>query len=1062
MMKSFWACLAFFSAGAQTVVAVQTLPFHEPFPYANNTLLGTTPTTNIWNIGNTGTSGGASVANPGLEYPGIVSSSSNRLQISGTPGSNRNKGATFTPQILGADNPVVYASFLLNVTTLPSANRLFTGLATNASGTGASGAAGMWIDPNGRLLLSKSSTSTPTGTNSGALGIGTHLIVLRYKWNSGSGDDQFALWVNPSSLGATEGNVPAPLATTTNGADIAFLQSFWIFHPNDSSVVATLQLDEIRVGTNWADVTPTGFVAPPSQPVITEVMLNPGGVVIRGTNGTAGGPYLILRSTNIASPQFPWTPILTNTFAADGSFDVTNPLSPTDVQQLYRVLVGNEPPPTPIAPSITAHPTNRTTIVGNDTTFNVIATGTAPLRYLWYFNTNTLVLDSASSSLTITNAQMDDAGIYSVLVTNAVGSATGSNAVLTVIPPPVAPFILSQPTNQMALAGDPATFSVIADGDFPLRYQWFFNTNTLLIGKTNHLLEFASVHPTNEGYYSVRITNIAGSMVSTNAYLTVLSKPFITIQPESQTVTISNNAAFSVTAIGTPFLRYQWYFNTNTLLLNDTNASLVITNAQTNNMGGYSVVITNGFGATTSIVAQLKVSASLPDNAFNLYGFGGPTVGGGIIPESDPNYRKVFNPGDLRLALANNNTKVIEIMNDLNLGWNELAASNRTGAFRQSDAPLLHPTLITSGVTTVDIQNKNGLTIFSTNGATIRHAEFNIKNTHNILVRNLKFDELWEWDETSSPPGAYDENDWDFITIGDGGNCTNVWIDHCDFTKSYDGTVDMKGGDNHVTISWCRFLGDDGGPDSFVRRQFMHFETNGVTHPLYSLLRTNGFSVEDMVAIVRSQKKGHLVGQSNLRPENAGLHLTLHHNYYFNFQDRIPRLRGGNSHVYNVYVNNTEALAAKRLRDQRVAAMNSSARNILNADYSFNVTLNGSISTEDGAVLLEKSHMVDVLNPLRNNQTNPSDPAFTGKIRAEDTIYTLDAVTIRGNTEDPGTELDPIPATPKPFSWNGFVDLPYSYVVDDPSVLAEMLSNGTAAGAGVLTWSKTNWFKTTY
>jgi pectate lyase len=71
-------------------------------------------------------------------------------------------------------------------------------------------------------------------------------------------------------------------------------------------------------------------------------------------------------------------------------------------------------------------------------------------------------------------------------------------------------------------------------------------------------------------------------------------------------------------------------------------------------------------------------------------------------------------------------------------------------------------------------------------------SEFNVKRSHNVLVRNLRFDELWEWDELNK--GDYDSKDWDFITIGDSGNCTNVWIDHCDFTKSYDGTVDIKGG----------------------------------------------------------------------------------------------------------------------------------------------------------------------------------------------------------------------------------------------------------------------------
>ena len=82
----------------------------------------------------------------------------------------------------------------------------------------------------------------------------------------------------------------------------------------------------------------------------------------------------------------------------------------------------------------------------------------------------------------------------------------------------------------------------------------------------------------------------------------------------------------------------------------------------------------------------------------------------------------------------------------------------------------------------MDIKSKSGLTIFSASGATIRHANFNIKDTSNIIIRNLKFAEMWEWDEATK--GDYDSNDWDFITIGNGGGTVfNVWIDHCTFTK---------------------------------------------------------------------------------------------------------------------------------------------------------------------------------------------------------------------------------------------------------------------------------------
>ena len=66
--------------------------------------------------------------------------------------------------------------------------------------------------------------------------------------------------------------------------------------------------------------------------------------------------------------------------------------------------------------------------------------------------------------LTLTSIQTNQAGLYSVVLTSAYGSATSSNALLTVRVPP---FILTQPTptNQTIVAGSNATITVAAGGD---------------------------------------------------------------------------------------------------------------------------------------------------------------------------------------------------------------------------------------------------------------------------------------------------------------------------------------------------------------------------------------------------------------------------------------------------------------------------------------------------------------------------------------------------------------------------------------------------------------------
>ena len=86
------------------------------------------------------------------------------------------------------------------------------------------------------------------------------------------------------------------------------------------------------------------------------------------------------------------------------------------------------------APSITNQPQNVTTVAGSNVTFTVTAGGTAPLTYQWLFNNSTALGGATSSALTLNAVATNQSGLYSVIVSNAAGSVTSSNAVLSVYP----------------------------------------------------------------------------------------------------------------------------------------------------------------------------------------------------------------------------------------------------------------------------------------------------------------------------------------------------------------------------------------------------------------------------------------------------------------------------------------------------------------------------------------------------------------------------------------------------------------------------------------------------
>jgi uncharacterized repeat protein (TIGR03803 family) len=263
-------------------------------------------------------------------------------------------------------------------------------------------------------------------------------------------------------------------------------------------------------------------------------------------------------------------------------------------------------------PFIASQPQSQAVLAGSNATFNVTAYGAPPFVFQWYFNGTPFGLPAAGtnfSSCTLTNVGGGQAGNYSVEVVNGYGSVTSSNATLTVVNLP--PTITMQPASRTNNAGTTATFSVVASSLSPLGFQWQKSDTNLanggnISGATNSTLTITSVSDGDAAIYSVVVTNLAGSVISSNAVLTVIDQPSITAQPLGQRVLLGSSASFSVSVSGTPPFSYRWRFNGSSLL-NATNSAYAIQAVGTNNTGNYSVVVTNLAGSVTSSNAFLTV-----------------------------------------------------------------------------------------------------------------------------------------------------------------------------------------------------------------------------------------------------------------------------------------------------------------------------------------------------------------------------------------------------------------------------------------------------------------------
>ncbi|MDD5140812.1 MAG: immunoglobulin domain-containing protein [Verrucomicrobiales bacterium] len=180
-------------------------------------------------------------------------------------------------------------------------------------------------------------------------------------------------------------------------------------------------------------------------------------------------------------------------------------------------------------PSITTQPTSQSLLAGTNATFSVVASGQATLLYQWSLNGTNLINSAhlggaTNATLVISNLVAGDAGNYQVVVSNSHGTATSSNATLTVLFPAA---ITGQPTSQVSQINQTIFLSVAATGTEPLTYHWRKNgTNLLddgrLNGTTNSTLTISNVQMKDAGGYQLLLNNAYGSVISEEAILQVV------------------------------------------------------------------------------------------------------------------------------------------------------------------------------------------------------------------------------------------------------------------------------------------------------------------------------------------------------------------------------------------------------------------------------------------------------------------------------------------------------------------------------------------------------------
>ncbi len=230
----------------------------EPFNYTPDPTNGLyVQSGGLWLRVNTGDTILVTAGN--LSYPGLAASTGNKVSFEGA---GADYYRLFTPQTSGT----VYYSFIMNTPSLGSLDAT-GGYFITLMQTGSTSAFGASIWTRASITTGKYNIGISTRSNSAVSWLpndldpgSSYFVVAAYDIITGTANDVARLWLNTAAIGGAE---PAADITAVPGTDISTAGIERILLRQDTGPeTAPVDIDEVRVGTAWADVTPGGVATP--------------------------------------------------------------------------------------------------------------------------------------------------------------------------------------------------------------------------------------------------------------------------------------------------------------------------------------------------------------------------------------------------------------------------------------------------------------------------------------------------------------------------------------------------------------------------------------------------------------------------------------------------------------------------------------------------------------------------------------------------------------------------------------------------------------------------------
>ena len=305
-----------------------------------------------------------------------------------------------------------------------------------------------------------------------------------------------------------------------------------------------------------------------------------------------------------------------------------------------------------------------TNAVGNSQSIAVNFTGGTDPKgsYQWYLNGKPLsegptgngstLSGTTNSTLIITQASTNDAGVYSLSATNLFGPA--SNAVANFYTIYSAPVLVQPPVALTTFIGKPATNSTSAYG-LLLSEQWYksratfysaFTTNTVVT--TNGVQQSSS----SKKGTSVALFNYVTNLIVDGASYAGTTTPTLAILNPQLSDAATNvflgtiSSTTNTTSVSTT--------NASQTIITNTTISVINATVVTNVVGSYSVVFSNPGGSLTSAPVALTVVAQPPHTFISYTNAGQPyTQNFNSLPIPGSSSAEGANPLHMAISMTN-------------------------------------------------------------------------------------------------------------------------------------------------------------------------------------------------------------------------------------------------------------------------------------------------------------------------------------------------------------------------------------------------------------------------